>query len=990
MPKDLLQPILTDGSRHIHYFNGRVLTADDLKVEQESLRRRDDRLGRALGSGVVQGMEVARANTKQPAVTISSGSAINAEGQVLELKQTVTVNVVPEGPSGSGDDALFVPCPIASSGTAIPVGTGAYILLAAPAAGSYGLAPRVGFADDGVARSCDTRFVKEGVQFRLVELDLESDALVPDAIADTLRELASIPNPTVSDHSKLRNLIAHWCLGTIEIAAFPIAHFGGTAPPDSYRYGPLDVMRNLDSENANRISSCEVPLALLFWQNATIAFVDRWAVRRRPMAPASSEPWSPHVGVRRIAEAEAAFLQFQEQLEEAQAEVSISDVSADSIAAFLPAGGYVPAVKGDPGDFFSVFEAYTDVLDEALVRQLLFASFLEEPIDLLGDKPRPPLVLYQHDDYVIFRRGTERVAQEETEPEEEPPTETTPKKGTIDVVITGTKETLRKFLEEHKKGKAKLEVKNRETGARPPLKLIQDAGFRTDRSFFDVLTFGGFGKTPRVQFTTGKIPVGTYRVSLKRKSNKRVQDVELATSETETVVFDLQPPVTYDPPFRQPPIDYPVGDEFLDLFEKYIIVHEYLQPKWPPPEPEPRPWWKSLDPYVNPDPGFRAWSESWGVWLQKQDPDVPVDPEAPRIFVDPTHDPEEIADAPYAYLAFGNQGAFAPILLTPKARTLERDVPTDGTLLEEGMLASRISDSTLGNIDSVAAAWSGLIAETLGVSVSTAADFISDARTTVDDRKGSLRVFSGVDAALEKTLTDAGITDAVALANTTVDALVTATGLSRTHALLLLDQARSVVPSAAWNLKAAQIGLGTDAIETLISDGISTVGQFTIEAGDATGRARILGLLGIRDERLDAAKVAAEKSYTDARRDLMGSAAKAPITRVEVVDADTASRLGKVGIRTVADLAMADRTTVVEAIGDVAADSAIGRAREIMPLSTMEEVSPESARLLSRRGVRTVGELAAADPLIIARDFGGDASVANAVVDGAKNRLRGV
>ena len=36
---ELLTPILLDGIRNTHFFNGRLLTADDLRVEQQANRQ---------------------------------------------------------------------------------------------------------------------------------------------------------------------------------------------------------------------------------------------------------------------------------------------------------------------------------------------------------------------------------------------------------------------------------------------------------------------------------------------------------------------------------------------------------------------------------------------------------------------------------------------------------------------------------------------------------------------------------------------------------------------------------------------------------------------------------------------------------------------------------------------------------------------------------------------------------------------------------------
>ena len=54
----LLEPVLTGGVRDTHFFNGRILTADDLRTMQIASRQHDAQLGLAIGDGVAHGLEV--------------------------------------------------------------------------------------------------------------------------------------------------------------------------------------------------------------------------------------------------------------------------------------------------------------------------------------------------------------------------------------------------------------------------------------------------------------------------------------------------------------------------------------------------------------------------------------------------------------------------------------------------------------------------------------------------------------------------------------------------------------------------------------------------------------------------------------------------------------------------------------------------------------------------------------------------------------------
>ena len=71
---ELLEPILKGGIRSVNFFNGRLLSAEDLKQEQEANREGRARLGQAVGHGVAYGLEVSlsAANTAQtPVVTFA-------------------------------------------------------------------------------------------------------------------------------------------------------------------------------------------------------------------------------------------------------------------------------------------------------------------------------------------------------------------------------------------------------------------------------------------------------------------------------------------------------------------------------------------------------------------------------------------------------------------------------------------------------------------------------------------------------------------------------------------------------------------------------------------------------------------------------------------------------------------------------------------------------------------------------------------------------
>ncbi|MCK7496558.1 MAG: hypothetical protein MZW92_40825 [Comamonadaceae bacterium] len=104
----------------------------------------------------------------------------------------------------------------------MPNGVGVYVLVMSPAAGYKDRAPMSGLGDAGVVKGCGSRYVSEGVRFRLVEPPIVDAAERPDAAADALlRELLTGPEPPTRDDpqrlSLLRNLVAHRLLASEDL-----------------------------------------------------------------------------------------------------------------------------------------------------------------------------------------------------------------------------------------------------------------------------------------------------------------------------------------------------------------------------------------------------------------------------------------------------------------------------------------------------------------------------------------------------------------------------------------------------------------------------------------------------------------------------------------------------------------------------------------------------------------------------------------------------
>ncbi|MBO0778580.1 MAG: hypothetical protein J2P37_07095 [Ktedonobacteraceae bacterium] len=363
----LQTPILEGGIRSINFFNGRLLSAEDLTQEAAAQQDARKRLGQAMGDGVASGLEVlpiAGAATKQnPVVTITRGLAVNRCGRTLALPVDVDISLVrPQDSQTTIQTATFDDCQPLQSGTYV-AGAGVYLLTIGPASGNEGRAPVSGLGN--VAASCNSRYVVEGVQFRLLQIDLSLN--------------------TLNDRDHLRNRLAHACFGTTDTGMQAFFRDPFNTLVDGY--GLLDMLR------PNHLTDCEVPLALLYWTiDDGIAFVDMWSVRRRLTSPATmNRRWSPLLNDRRLAEAEAMFLQFEDQIEDIRAREADAMANIEAAQRFdsLPPLGMLPVVAGGSPRGFDALTFFGEhasrdiaMIDANLLRHLLHEALYHEAIDL--------------------------------------------------------------------------------------------------------------------------------------------------------------------------------------------------------------------------------------------------------------------------------------------------------------------------------------------------------------------------------------------------------------------------------------------------------------------------------------------------------------------------------------------------------------------------------------------------------------------------------
>ena len=312
---ELQQPILDDGIRSINFFNGRLLTGRDLTREQMANRAVDLRLGKAVGDGIAGGFEVSPSKSLQstissPLLTVTPGLAINRRGQTLQLAREIDIGLVREPGSNTGQG--FNECVPLQTGTYI-AGAGVYLLTVSPAQTTEGLAPVAGL-DLGIA-SCNTDTIVSTLQFRLIQLN------------------STLTDAELHDENHLRNLLAYRCFGVEASKAALTDPFGA----ELQQYGLLDSLR------PNRLTDCDVPLAILYWTlSGGVGFVDMWSVRRRLTRQSLAGSWSWCVDDRRAREGEAMLLQFQDQLQDLAAQASPQTVIAAQHFNYLPPIGAIP------------------------------------------------------------------------------------------------------------------------------------------------------------------------------------------------------------------------------------------------------------------------------------------------------------------------------------------------------------------------------------------------------------------------------------------------------------------------------------------------------------------------------------------------------------------------------------------------------------------------------------------------------------------------
>jgi hypothetical protein len=356
-PKLLQQTILDGGIRAVNFFNGRLLTGEDLAREQTARREADRRVGIALGDGIAWGLEVQKIDHPLgTAVKVEAGLAINRKGQTLHLPNAIEVLLSDRGAPKVAITRSFNDCNL--KGGFISANPGIYLLTIAPDEASEGHA-RSQSLDEGTVQ-CNSDALVEAVQIRMLRLQVELDAAAQ------------------GDNDRLRNAVAWQCYGLDNMANFLI---------DPLRM-PTTLPDPLQALAGNAYTACDVPLAVVRI-TTKIEFVDLWSVRRRPTPRGCTGSFAYPLEVRRRAEGEAMFLQFQAQLAAmTKSSGDVRGVVANKKFVQLPAAGMLPMPGDAAGDVAAIASFFADCnvrgpafIEGARLETLLRDSYNYPPLD---------------------------------------------------------------------------------------------------------------------------------------------------------------------------------------------------------------------------------------------------------------------------------------------------------------------------------------------------------------------------------------------------------------------------------------------------------------------------------------------------------------------------------------------------------------------------------------------------------------------------------
>ncbi|HVG34271.1 MAG TPA: hypothetical protein VM911_14470 [Pyrinomonadaceae bacterium] len=335
MSRQLHEPITDSGIRNPNFFNGRLLTADDLNVVLTTNRQQHRQLGQGIGEGIIYGLEVETATGStglRPVLRVSEGLALNRQGDAVALAlKSVDVALVRDAATFPPEAGLFAACTLPEPSDNLS-NIGVYVFTATPTSTYEGSVPTRHSLTNSNFGGCGKRYAVEGIKFRLERIDLATLEGVSTATRTQLDGLLKLND--AASLSKLRNILAHLCFDTEETNGQrrdPFKSIPGVAT--FVNYGALAALRSL-----GQLTECDVPLALIYWSREGVQFVDTWAVRRLARRLLDLDVFSilRSYGYERL-------LQFQRHLQDLFERLGgLASVQLQNYFQYLPPVGYYP------------------------------------------------------------------------------------------------------------------------------------------------------------------------------------------------------------------------------------------------------------------------------------------------------------------------------------------------------------------------------------------------------------------------------------------------------------------------------------------------------------------------------------------------------------------------------------------------------------------------------------------------------------------------
>ncbi|MEM6253940.1 MAG: hypothetical protein AAF821_13555 [Cyanobacteria bacterium P01_D01_bin.156] len=952
MNSQFLDAVFTDGIQHPNFFNGRILTASDLRDEQAANLQRSRYLGQAVGSGVAYGLQVTGGQT---ALSITAGLAINRRGDGLCLPAVTTVELVLTEPLGN-PQSPFVPCDVAGATTLTgQISTGYYLLAITSATRlSITMAPNSGL--DGDSPGCTNRYEEMGVQFKLISL-INDDFVSP------------IPT-TALDRSRL----AHECFGTNQLRVI-------AAEPQQQptTYGLVDRLY----ENS-RLTDCDVPLAVFHFQASVLQFVDMWPVRRLAIASTHwdaylQDPFSGYITPRREAEAAAFLLQFQAHLEDLRTTGSPTTLVAEDYFEYLPAAGYLPIRSTSTNsrrfrvdDFFNTQNLPTEPLLPEQLRALFQESFYRAPIrpglddvDIYQVVGAPDL-----DPYRIFVRRTPILL---SEPEDEPGDEPPAASGDLYVVVlsrtgeeidadyiqfvratniqTGriyvaTKRAKQPPFGSFSQRTYAAYVKGAQEATRLKYAAVNTAVTENRR------TFQIESRNPG-PYIFNDLPAGTYTVNVEPTLSNlygpgKVVTVRAKVTTTTDIIVGV-----YGSSF---PINVDIADDYLN--PEGVIVEGYrVNVLWPTYYVE---WEKDLfAPNVGDPPGED--------WVLRDDPLVALQLEEvmerqgindPRvatadavIYIRRDYNPTQTSETVTAFVQTRDGSRFPAVPLAAD-NALDKPATVDRTEISDFDRATvdQLQNVGLAGVDAIASAPTKLIAGVLGQSVEYSTSLINDAQTTLqeDFRNGYLG-YPGITKAQSDDL-KASFGDRVELANATPEDLSAILGDRASSGFVnrFLADVSNSVPTSAIDL--ASVGISEADQANLAEIGVTTNKTFRDLGATAAGREQLQETLNVSEATVNRYLETAAVNYAQGQ---LITAPEKSIGTLVGVPADVKATLANAGIGSAKELANADPDEIVTVTG-ISREETTGIIESAIPFGSRANITLVQGALKSDVDVETI------------------------------------